>query len=87
MSLIKIGAAETQSIADLEQYINIKKASQIIQGIFMSVFIAFTVGAVVQWISRIIFTFQYEKKIKNFGVLFGAIALTAITYFIFFERG
>jgi phosphate/sulfate permease len=85
MSLIKIGAAEAQSIADLEQYINIKKASQIIQGIFMSVFIAFTVGAVVQWISRIIFTFQYEKKIKNFGVLFGAIALTAITYFIFLK--
>ena len=85
MSLIKIGTAEAQSIADLEQYINIKKASQIIQGIFMSVFIAFTVGAVVQWISRIIFTFQYEKKIKNFGVLFGAIALTAITYFIFLK--
>jgi hypothetical protein len=51
----------------------------------MSVFIAFTIGALVQWISRLIFTFQIEKKIKNFGVIFGAFALTAITYFIFLK--
>lgn len=85
MALIKIGAAEGQSLADIGNYINIKKASQIIRGIFMSVFIAFTVGAVVQWISRLIFTFQIEKKVKSFGVIFGGIALTAITYFIFLK--
>lgn len=85
MALIKIGAAEGQSLTDIGNYINIKKASQIIRGIFMSVFIAFTVGAIVQWISRIIFTFQIEKKVKNFGVFFGGIALTAITYFIFLK--
>ena len=51
----------------------------------MSVFIAFTVGAIVQWISRVIFTFQIEKKVKNFGIFFGAFALTAITYFIFLK--
>ena len=39
----------------------------------------------VQWISRFIFTFQYEKKLKNFGVIFGGVALTAITYFIFLK--
>ena len=85
MSLIKIGVSEGQSLADIGNYINIKKASQIIRGIFMSVFIAFTVGAIVQWISRVIFTFQIEKKVKSFGVFFGAFALTAITYFIFLK--
>ena len=51
----------------------------------MSVLISFSVGALVQWMSRIIFTFQFEKKIKNFGALFGGIALTSITYFIFIK--
>jgi len=85
MSLIKIEVSETQTFADLGDYINTKKAGQIIKGIFMSVFIAFSVGAVVQWVSRLIFTFQVEKKIKNFGAIFGAVALTAITYFIFLK--
>jgi phosphate/sulfate permease/phosphate uptake regulator len=85
MSLIKISTSDTQTFADLGNYINTKKALQIIRGIVMSVFIAFTVGAIVQWVSRLIFTFQTEKKIKNFGAIFGAVALTAITYFIFLK--
>ncbi|PIA79184.1 phosphate:sodium symporter [Gaetbulibacter sp. 4G1] len=85
MSLIKIGASDTQTFADLGSYINQEKAITIISGILLSVFIAFTVGAIVQWISRVIFTFNYEKKIKNFGILFGGVALTAITYFIFLK--
>ena len=85
MSLIKIGVSETQTFADLGEYINTKKAGQIIKGIFMSVFIAFTVGAIVQWISRLLFTFQIERRVKSFGAVFGAVALTAITYFIFLK--
>ena len=67
MSLIKISTSDTQTFSDLANYINTTKALQIIRGIVMSVFIAFTVGAVVQWFSRLIFTFQTENKIKNFG--------------------
>lgn len=85
MSLIKIGADETQGVADLVNYINTEKALQIISGILLSVIIAFTVGSIVQWISRVIFTFQYEKKIKNVGFLFASVCLTAIGYFIFFK--
>jgi phosphate/sulfate permease len=85
MSLIKITASDTETLADLGNYINTDKAVKIISGIVMSVFIAFTVGSIVQWISRLIFTFQYETKIKNFGAIFGAICLTAITYFIFLK--
>jgi phosphate/sulfate permease len=85
MSLIKIAASDNESIADITNYINNEKALTIISGIFLSVFIAFTVGALVQWLSRLIFTFHYEKKIKNFGAIFGGVALNAITYFIFMK--
>jgi phosphate/sulfate permease len=85
MSLIKITSSDSQTIADLGSYINTEKAMTIISGIVMSVFIAFSVGALVQWVSRLVFSFQFEHKIKNFGAIFGAIALTAITYFIFLK--
>lgn len=85
MSLITIGESDTLSMSDLGSYINKEKAMEIISGILLSVVIAFSVGALVQWISRFIFTFQYEKKIKNFGYIFGGVALAAITYFIFLK--
>ena len=85
MSLIKISSSDTQTLSDLSNYINTKKAMEIISGILLSVVIAFSVGAMVQWFSRVIFTFHNESKIKNFGALFGGIALTSITYFIFLK--
>ena len=71
MSLIKISATDDQTFADLGNYINTETASTIIIGILLSVIIAFTIGAAVQWVSRLIFTFNYENKIKNVGVVFG----------------
>ncbi|MEY8849731.1 anion permease [Psychroserpens sp. XS_ASV72] len=85
MSIIKISDSDSETLADLATYINTEKAIEIISGILLSVLIAFTVGAIVQWVSRLIFTFNYEKKIKNFGIVFGGVALTAITYFIFLK--
>ena len=66
----------------MTEYINSGKALAIISGILLSVVIAFTVGAIVQYISRIIFTFDFGKNIKYFGAIWGGIAITAITYFI-----
>lgn len=85
MALIKIGMSDSETVADLAHYINTKKAKEIISGILLSVVISFTVGMIVQWISRLVFTFQYEKKVKNFGFVFAGICLTAIGYFIFFK--
>jgi len=85
MSIFKILDSDTQTLADLGTYINTDKAVTIISGILLSVLISFSVGALVQWLSRIIFTFQFEKKVKNFGALFGGVALTSITYFIFIK--
>lgn len=85
MALIKIGMSDTETIADLSSYINTKKAKEIISGILLSVVISFSIGMIVQWLSRLVFTFQYEKKVKNFGFVFAGICLTAIGYFIFFK--
>jgi len=81
VSLIKIGGNE-DTMADLGKYINSEKALAIISGILLSVFVAFLVGAIVQFITRIVFSFQYEKKLRFFGSIWGGICITAITYFI-----
>ena len=85
MSIFKILESDTETLVDIGRYINTDKAITIISGILLSVVISFSVGAFVQYISRLVFTFQFEKKIKNFGALFGGIALTSITYFIFIK--
>jgi len=66
----------------LANYINSEKALQIIFGILLSVVVAFTVGAIIQWLSRWLFSFNYSKRFKYFGSVWGGLAITAITYFI-----
>jgi phosphate/sulfate permease len=85
MSLIKISISETETIADLARYINTAKATEIIFGILLSVVVAFTVGAFIQYASRILLSFHFEQKAPWVGNLFGGIAATAITYFIFIK--
>lgn len=65
-----------------EQLINTDKALQVIIGIFLSVAIAFVVGFVVMWISRVIFTFNYKKHLRWTVAIFGGISVTAIAYFL-----
>ncbi|MCK5440527.1 MAG: inorganic phosphate transporter [Maribacter sp.] len=84
MALIKIGAAG-DSFSELATYINITKATEIILGILISVVVAFSVGAIVQYVSRILLSFNFERKAKWVGALFGGFALAAITYFIFIK--
>ena len=84
MALIKIGA-DNGSFSDVVNYINTEKATQIILGILLSVVVAFSVGAIVQYISRVLLSFDFEKKAKWVGAVFGGIALAAITYFIFIK--
>lgn len=81
MSLIKISST-TGDLSDLVNYINTSKAIQIISGIVLSVVIALTVGALVQWISRLFLTYEFENKSIWISALFSGIALSAITYFI-----
>lgn len=69
----------------LQQYINSANALKIIFGILLSIFIAFFTGLLVQYISRLIFSFHYDKTIKYLGSLWGSIITTAIIYFLFLK--
>lgn len=82
ISLIKISQNDAESINAIWNYINYEKASLIIFGILLSVVVAFSVGAIVQFISRLIYSFNFEKKPSYINALFGGFAITAITYFI-----
>ncbi len=84
MALIKIGA-DNGSFSEVLNYINTEKATEIILGILLSVVVAFSVGAFVQYISRVLLSFDFEKKAKWVGAVFGGVALAAITYFIFIK--
>ena len=83
ISLIKIyGPDGTKSFPDLWNYINHETATKIIFGILLSVVVAFSVGAIVQFFSRLIYSFNFEKRATYINALFGGFAITAITYFI-----
>lgn len=71
-----------ESLSVIYEYINTKKATEIVYGIFLSIVLSFTIGAFVQYVSRIIFSFQYQNRIKYFGAIFGGLAITAIIFFI-----
>lgn len=71
-----------ESVAELAKYINTSKALAIISGILISVIIAFTAGSIIQFFTRLIFSFSYEKYMKIVGGLYGGIALTVIIYFL-----
>ena len=79
LSLIKVNNDATLALGDL---INTDKALSVIMAIFVSVAIAFFFGMLVQWLARIVFTFNYTKNIKYSIGLFGGIAATSIIYFM-----
>lgn len=81
ISLIKIFNS-TDNLSDIGNYINTAKALAIIFGILFSVVIAFTFGTVIQFITRLLFSFDYKRYMKYFGALWGGIAITAIIYFM-----
>lgn len=65
--------------------INTDKALEVIIGIFLSVAIAFIFGTIVQWLCRVLYTFNYKKHLKYGIALFGGISMTGLCYFMFIE--
>ena len=51
-------------------------------GILLSVAIAFTVGALVQFVTRLLLTFNFAKRPTWNAAAFSGIATAAISYFI-----
>lgn len=81
VSLLKI-VQSGDSLLTIVQYINSAKAITIIMGILLSVAVSFVCGALVQFLTRLLFTFDYQQRIKRYGALWGGVALSSITYFI-----
>ncbi|HIS10083.1 MAG TPA: inorganic phosphate transporter [Candidatus Avibacteroides excrementipullorum] len=73
---------DSAGIYDFGMLVNTSKALQVILAIFLSVAIAFVVGTTVQYLARMIFSFNYVKKLKYTIGIFGGIACTAMVYFI-----
>ena len=80
LALIKI--ATSDGLLGFGDLLNTDKALTVILGIFLSVAIAFIFGTVVQYIARLVFTFNYTKRLKYSIGIFGGLATTAIVYFM-----
>jgi phosphate/sulfate permease len=81
VSLVKISQS-AEGFSSLVKYINTAKALAIISGILLSVVIAFITGAVIQFLTRLLFTFDFHKRLKRYGAIWGGLALSSIIYFI-----
>ena len=85
VALFKIGADPNISYLELGSYINTAKAMGIVSGILLSVILAFTMGTIVMWFSRLIFSFRYVTMLRRFGSIWCGMSLTAILYFALFK--
>ena len=81
VGLLKIYDADA-SFSTIGTYINSDKALEIIIGILLSVVVAFTIGALVQFVTRYLVSFNFEQKPKIVPSLFGGIGIACIMYFI-----
>ena len=71
-----------QGIETWKEIINYSSAITIIVGIFLSVFLSFIVGSVIQHVARIIFTFNFKDNLRKYGAIFSGLSITTIIYFL-----
>ncbi len=81
LSLVKILADDT-GLLTFGDLLNTEKAFSVVTGIFLSVAIAFFFGTLVQYLTRLVFTFDYRKRLKYIVGIFGGLAATSIVYFM-----
>ena len=81
LAILKIIGDETGMLS-LGDMMNTEKALSVIMGIFLSVAIAFIAGTLVQYLSRLIFSFNYKKNLSWTIGIFGGVAVTSLLYFI-----
>lgn len=82
ISIIKILGNDAQTMQDIWSYINHQTAVTIILGILLSVVVAFSVGAIVQFASRLVYSFNIDERPNYISAIFGGLSITSITYFI-----
>lgn len=85
VALYKIWTAAPGTAGELSEYINSARAMTLISAILMSVVIAFVCGSIVMFLSRLLFSFRYNRSFKYFGAVYSGLCLTAIAYFVIFK--
>ena len=85
VALYKVWLGEPDTCTDIVQYINTEKALGIVSGILLSVVLAFFTGHLLMYISRVIFSFRYNKLFTRFGALWCGITVAGIIYFTVFK--
>lgn len=80
MSIVKISKT-TSDYTELASYMNVSMVMTIIGAILLSIIFAFIFGLFVQYITRVIFSFDFENRFRRYGAFWGALALTSITIF------
>lgn len=84
VAIVKISQSG-ESLSTLPEYINTASATAIVSTIFSSIAIAFVAGAFIQYLSRLLFTYQIEQRMKWLGGIWSGLALALITYFLLFK--
>jgi phosphate/sulfate permease len=85
VALYKVWLGAPDTCTDIVQYINTEKALGIVSGILLSVVLAFFTGHILMYISRVIFSFRYNKLFSRFGALWCGITVAGIIYFTVFK--
>ena len=80
VAIIKV--TNNPDLGPISGFLNSANALTIVSSILISIVVAFTVGSIVMYITRLIFSFNYERNLKYLGAIWGGIAITAITYFM-----
>jgi len=84
IAAIKVSLSDDLAL-HLGDFINTEKALAIVGGILLSVVVAFVIGALVQYVARLLFSFGYERYNRWFGPIWGGLSISAITFFILLE--
>jgi phosphate/sulfate permease len=80
--LTSLGKGMAWSSIQLKEILNFSSAITIVSGIFLSIFLAFFVGSIIQHLSRIVFTFSLKDSLRKYGAIFSGLAVTTIFYFL-----
>ncbi|MBO5759025.1 MAG: inorganic phosphate transporter, partial [Rikenellaceae bacterium] len=85
LAIFKIADSDTLTMANMGQFINSGKALAIVSGILLSVVVAFIVGGIYMYLSRVLFSFRYQKMFGKIGWLWCGVSLAGIIYFALFK--
>ncbi len=80
--LTSFGKGMDWSSIQLKEILNFSSAITIVTGIFLSIFLAFIVGTIIQHLARIVFTFSLKSSLQKYGAIFSGLAITTIVYFL-----